>query len=402
MATNYKFSTITASTPIAYLPTDTFTFDVDSVSAASLVFGGGGASAITITVGSIVITFNGLTDFNAVLKSYFSFADGSQLVFGDGLAGTGHLSDDTAADTLFSTDGSDYLDGLGGGDTVSYANATAAVTVNLTSQGAAQNTIGAGSDKLLNFANLTGSSFNDTLTGDANINTIDGGLGIDTMDGKNGADTYKATAGDVVNDTGTDNVTDTVIANSDYALATGYVALTHKGVENLTLLAGSTAISGTGNEGDNTVTGNINNNVLDGGSAGTDTLVGGAGNDTYIVSHSGVSITELTAAGTDQVISSVDYDLTAFTFVENLRLVGSASAGTGNAGVNTLIGNSQANTLDGAAGADIITDLLGGADTLIGGLGADTLKAGAGDDTLYAGTTSGAGFTSTDSGLDNL
>ena len=48
-------------------------------------------------------------------------------------------------------------------------------------QGAAQNTVNAGTDTLSGFENLLGSGFNDTLTGDANANTLTGGAGDDTL-----------------------------------------------------------------------------------------------------------------------------------------------------------------------------------------------------------------------------
>jgi hypothetical protein len=52
-----------------------------------------------------------------------------------------------------------------------------------------QNTVGAGSDTLTGFENLTGSQFNDTLTGSAGANTIIGGSGSDKIAGAGGADT---------------------------------------------------------------------------------------------------------------------------------------------------------------------------------------------------------------------
>ena len=50
---------------------------------------------------------------------------------------------------------------------MSYASAAAGVTVSLAIQDGvtAQNTLGAGTDTLSGFENLTGSAFNDTLTG---------------------------------------------------------------------------------------------------------------------------------------------------------------------------------------------------------------------------------------------
>ena len=92
-------------------------------------------------------------------------------------------------DTITGNTGNNLLDGAAGIDTVSYANAAAAVTVNL-SVVAAQNTVGAGTDTLLNVENLTGSNFNDTLTGSASNNTVNGGLGNDTMSGGTGADSF--------------------------------------------------------------------------------------------------------------------------------------------------------------------------------------------------------------------
>lgn len=83
--------------------------------------------------------------------------------------------------------GDDRLDGRGGVDTVSYASASAGVTVSLALAGA-QNTIGAGFDTLANFENLRGSSFSDTLTGDNANNLIEGGKGADLITGSLGAD----------------------------------------------------------------------------------------------------------------------------------------------------------------------------------------------------------------------
>ena len=66
-----------------------------------------------------------------------------------------------------------------GGDTASYATATAGVTVSLLLQGGTQNTVGAGVDTLTGIENLIGSAFNDTLTGDAGNNVLTGGAGND-------------------------------------------------------------------------------------------------------------------------------------------------------------------------------------------------------------------------------
>ena len=88
-----------------------------------------------------------------------------------------------------------------------------------------------------------------------------GGAGIDSLIGGLGNDTFVLADGtDTVSDTGG---TDTITSTITRSLAS-YAA-----IENLTLL-GSSAINGTGNGLNNTITGNSAANILDGG-AGNDT-----------------------------------------------------------------------------------------------------------------------------------
>lgn len=216
---------------------------------------------------------------------------------------------------------------------------------------------------------LSGGSGNDTLTGQAGNDTLYGLLGNDTLNGGTGNDIMYGGRGDdvYVVDSTSDSVnesanegTDTVQSSVTFSLSTN--------VENLTL-TGTTAINGTGNALNNTITGNSANNTLSGGAgddvlnggAGTDTLIGGVGNDVYIVDSTTDTITENANEGTDTVQSSVTYTLTNAN-LENLTLLGTAAInGTGNALNNVIIGNSANNTLNGGAGIDI----------LMGGLGND-------------------------------
>src|SRR5690606_5941158 len=69
------------------------------------------------------------------------------------------------------------LDGGAGTDTVSYADAAGAVTVDLEAGEAS----GDGADTLISIENVTGSAFDDTLSGTAGVNVIDGGAGFDTV-----------------------------------------------------------------------------------------------------------------------------------------------------------------------------------------------------------------------------
>ncbi|MDO9327665.1 MAG: retention module-containing protein [Pseudomonas sp.] len=102
-------------------------------------------------------------------------------------SGNNELHGGAGNDLLFSGTGNDLLDGGTDTDTVSYAHATAGVTVDL-SVATAQNTGGAGTDTLTAIENLTGSNFNDSLTGDNLSNVITGGLGDDILKGGGGDD----------------------------------------------------------------------------------------------------------------------------------------------------------------------------------------------------------------------
>jgi len=74
------------------------------------------------------------------------------------------------------------------------------VTVSLNVAGP-QPTVGAGTDTLINVANLFGSQFSDNLTGNSADNRLDGGFGgnntHDTLTGLGGADTFVFNSGHV-------------------------------------------------------------------------------------------------------------------------------------------------------------------------------------------------------------
>ena len=217
----------------------------------------------------------------------------------------------------------------------------------------------------------TGNTLANVLTGNSANNTLDGGTGADTMIGGTGDDIYVVdNTGDVVTENAGEG-TDTVQSSVTYTLGAN--------IENLTL-TGTSAINGTGNTMNNTLTGNTAANILDGGT-GADTMIGGAGNDTYVADNISDVVTENANEGTDLVQSSVTYSLGAN--IENLTLTGtSAIDATGNDLANTLTGNSANNTMSGGAGND----------TMIGGLGNDTylFGRGSGQDTVNdTDTTSG-------------
>jgi Ca2+-binding RTX toxin-like protein len=238
-------------------------------------------------------------------------------------------------------------------------------------------------------------------SGNGDDDLLDGGAGVDTMVGLNGNDTYVVDdAADVVVEaaganTGTDTVETTMVALSIEAMAN---------VENLTYTgADADPFVGTGNSGNNTITGGDLADTLSGlagadtlnGGLGADTMAGGADNDVYFVDDAGDVVDETAAgsSGTDRVEASISYVLGAN--VENLDLNDGAVDGTGNALANVINGNDAANLLLGGAGADNINggdgaDIIdGGADndTLSGGTGTDTdtIIGGAGNDTIDVG-----------------
>lgn len=196
---------------------------------------------------------------------------------------------------------------------------------------------------------LTGSTGSDTLLGMGGNDWLDGGLGMDSLVGGAGNDTYGVNLFQdrVIEAAG--EGTDLVMAGISYTLSSH--------VENLTLQGGAN-LNATGNAQANRLTGNAGANVLN-GLGGADTLVGGAGNDTYVAGYLD-QVQEAAGGGTDWVYAEVSQVLGQH--VENLRLLGSARNGGGNAGNNVLEGNDGYNKLNGHAGAD----------TMKGGLGNDT------------------------------
>jgi Ca2+-binding RTX toxin-like protein len=193
---------------------------------------------------------------------------------GDTLATIENLTGSNQNDTLEGNGGNNVLAGGSGVDTVSYANALAGVTVNLALT-TAQNTIGAGSDTLSGFENLTGSGLNDKLTGSSGSNVLHGGGGNDILAGSSGSDTFDFSS---LTD-GSDVVTDFVsgadhIDLADLLFSVGldgldYATLTSQG--NLVIQNGAFA---TGTSSNNAATQDTAIYIdVDGGGAGGPVLI---------------------------------------------------------------------------------------------------------------------------------
>lgn len=183
--------------------------------------------------------------------------------------------------------------------------------------------------------------------------------------------------------------------------------------------------------------GGAGDDYLDGGS-GADSMSGGLGNDTSIVDDENDYLSGETASGgLDTVISSAIsyYGLADAPYIEALRLVGDAIEGSGNYGINLLVGNANDNILGGydgtefreSAGNDILQGMQGndtfndelddnlfdggsgddvvnagsGNDLIIGGLDNDTITTGTGYDVIMFNKGDGSDIVNASAGTDN-
>lgn len=221
-------------------------------------------------------------------------------------------------------------------------------------------------------ANFLGGSpqSGDELYGGDGDDRLNGGAGNDDLRGEGGNDTYFVDNDGDIDRTVLDAGRDTVNSFINYTL----------GANQEELFLFENAVNGTGNSGDNVLVGNAASNELRGGDgddaldggAGDDNLIGEGGNDRYFVDHDGDINRGLNDAGTDEVLSSINYTLGDNQ--EKLALLGTANLnGTGNRFANTLLGNSGANVLSGGDGND----------RLDGGTGLDDLRGEGGDDTYF-------------------
>jgi Ca2+-binding RTX toxin-like protein len=232
---------------------------------------------------------------------------------------------------------------------------------------------------------LSGLAGNDSLFGGGGNDTLNGGTGIDTMVGGSGNDYFAVSeAADViVSGGGTDGI---IAQYQDYTLASGF---------NILVLDGTTGLRGNGNSGNNTITGSIYSDTLN-GNGGDDRLIGLIGNDYYIVDSAGDVVVEGASAGIDTIESRLSTTYTLGNNLESLVLGVGATHGVGNSLSNTLAGNTENNSLSGAAGRDSLSGgngndtLLGALATSTGGRGEiDTLTGGAGNDVFILGTAAG-------------
>lgn len=311
--------------------------------------------ALTATVGTGNNLSNTITG-NAA-KNTLSGMDGDDTILG----GVGD-------DIISGGDGNDTsLDGQAGKDTMSGGLGDDVFKVDNVGDLVLEN-LGEGVDTVVSFINYIlpsnvdnlvlqsgliggGNNLNNAISGNGGNNTLDGGTGVDNLVGDVGDDTfYVDNAADVVVELVDEGDHDLVFSTVSYTLAAG------QEIESLTLLGG---IIGTGNEFNNTLTGN----------AALNTLIGGMGGDTFIVDNTVDLLVEGAGEGFDTVASGVSFDLGAAYLagqeLEGLQLIGNnAINGFGNALDNRLAGNVANNVLTGRLGNDTYV-VSGGADIFV-------------------------------------
>ncbi|MFJ2488645.1 calcium-binding protein [Pseudomonas sp. NPDC087639] len=331
-----------------------------------LLFGGNGADH-----------FVGGEGFDTV-----SYADSSEGVFIDmaqGWMSTGFANGDTFTgieaiqgsgfdDVLFGKEAGQAFDGGDGYDVLNYSDSLEAVSVELRIGGLVSNV-----------EKIVGSLLDDHFTIDT------GGV---TVDGSQGNDVY------IINSTGV-TISEIESGGVDELYTSLSVMTMDPFIERMTY-TGTGDFTGHGNAGDNMLTGGAGNDVLSGG-AGSDAFYGGAGIDivSYDDSDAGVNIN--LAWGSQTGIASGD----TFYDIEGLR---------GSQFDDWLDGDSNGNYLEGGAGNDFIRGGEG-ADHIYGGLASgldgtapqgDTLWGGEGDDVIVSAANDLATFASGDEGNDTI
>jgi Ca2+-binding RTX toxin-like protein len=255
---------------------------------------------------------------------------GNDQLFGE--AGNDELQGGEGDDQLYGGEGNDRLFGQVGND-ILYGGDGDDILVGFTANNEAKQTL------------LAGETDDDFLYGGAGNDTLIGGLGDDYLDGGEGADNMQGGLG---NDTYIVNSVNDVIlehANQGYDRVISSVNYTlNANIEELRLVEGYT-INGTGNALNNRITGNAQDNILD-GVTGADIMIGGLGNDTYYVDNLGDQVIELANEGNDTVQSKISYTLGEH--IENLNLLdfGKAEKGLVDGAPVVVYGYPKANELD--------------------------------------------------------
>jgi serralysin len=174
---------------------------LDGRAGADTLVGGHGNDSYTVDSLGDVVNETDSDGNDTVLSSVtFSLADTASTrgaLENLTLTGSGNVNatGNSLANVIAGNSRSNVLDGGDGVDTITYAAAGAAVTVNLSLLTSQNTGSGSGLDTLLNFENLMGSRYADRLTGSTTGNVLAGLAGNDVIAGNAGADTLVGGAG---------------------------------------------------------------------------------------------------------------------------------------------------------------------------------------------------------------
>jgi Ca2+-binding RTX toxin-like protein len=344
-------------------------WDAPAAVAADLATGRATGGAGSDTLGGIEDLLG--SDFADTLAG-----DGGNNHLGGG-AGNDTLSGAAGNDTLEPGAGNDVVDGGADVDTVSYANAAVAMSVNLATGRAS----GEGSDTLVGIEAIGGSALDDTLVGDGADNSFEPNDGNDRVDGGDGWDTLSYAS-----------ASDSVVVNMATGTSSGAAGNdTFTGIEQVMgswfddqLNGGAGADALWADEGNDSVSGNDGDDNLV-GVGGADTLRGGNGSD-WLSGGEGADLVDggadIDGASFGDLGTAVNVQLLLGRAVSNGQtdtLVGIENV-QGTALADTLAGDAQSNWIWGLAGND---SQHGGSgdDWLAGGAGNDTIDGGGGNDT---------------------
>jgi Ca2+-binding RTX toxin-like protein len=328
------------------------------------------------------------------------------VLYGD--AGANTFSGLAGDDTFHGYAGNDVFKGDTGSDTVSYADATDWVVVNLWNP-LPQETTGGDWEMFDGVENLIGSSFDDILIGGTLANILDGGAGNDLLSGGPNGDIY-VLGDDWGSDDVQDGLNDLATALDAHPQAAGtlgdvisfiadvidtidVLGITDSAADAIAGQAPDTLYLGDITE-DLTVTihasGNLSvaegtNTVSD--ITGMEYIVGGSADNTFVFEDNAefAGSIEGGAGG----INTIDYSAYTTGITVNMDTAdestpAGATGTLGIANIHNVIGGSGDDLIIGSAGAN---SLIGGAgnDTLQGGAGNDLLEGGEGDDVLMGG-----------------
>ena len=326
----------------------------------TLIGGAGNDTFILNNPNDVVIDTAGSATIQYAGASNYTLPTGINLIVLTGTAAV-QVTGNSAADTLISNTGVDTLVGGSGNDTFVVNNSldvvqdtTTSTTNTLQSSVSYSLPANVNTLTLIGTAALsaTGNSAANILTANSGNDTLTAGAGVATLVGGAGSDTFVVnSASDVVRDTvvGANN---TLVSSVSATLGTNI---------NTLVLTGTGSLTGTANNGPDTLISN----------SGVDTLVGGAGNDTFVINNASDVVQDPAPGAKNSINSAVSYTLPSN--VNALTLTGTAAlVATGNAASDVLTANSGADTLVAGTGNDTLISGSGASvDQLIGGTGAD-------------------------------